>query len=199
VEGYAGRVKKLSPRVLAEGVHKCIENATLYISSAEILHKSSHNQHAYLMCLFAMEEMGKVPIIFNAPKYARSERGWRLWRKKFTDHGEKFWHNKDLEDIEAGIMPMHKNKSERKKEILKQDVAYVDFRGGLFDLPRKVSNDDVREVLETAKRRLEQLRGRHPSIEVDQERFESTDWINDLSVDELKALARKQGFQIASE
>lgn len=183
-------------RAIAEGIHYAIKNADRFFQSAQVLLESKFFQDSYLLSLYALEEMGKIIVISNCLYYSTNSIQWELWLKKFRDHEQKFWFSKDLEDLSNKVIPLNKNKREKKNAILKQAVSYVNFKGDKFYAPDVISEEDAISMLETVKNRLKILKKNHPSVEHDEKGIGIYEELNKLSPKELMEKVKKHGFDI---
>jgi len=187
----------ISDKFLAEGIHFCIKNSEIFLDTAKTLLKQGYYRESYLLILYSLEEMGKIMMIGNYLFYTDSSERMTLWKKRFRDHGEKFWFSRDLDDIFNKIIPSEKNKDEEKKTILKQNIAYVDFKKNKFVYPNKVTEKETRELINKANKRISSLKDNHPSIEEDEKNIrENFEELKNMSFDDLKERAIKNGFSI---
>jgi AbiV family abortive infection protein len=85
---------KLIPRkMMQEGIDKCKDNITNFLSDAELIMSSGRLNHAYIMVEFAIEEFGKIMLIRDA--FAKDPNDpFRIDGRVFGTHigkSEKAW------------------------------------------------------------------------------------------------------------
>lgn len=157
----------VKPVSIAEGIHYCIANAERYFKSARLL-KSRDRQTSYLLCLYALEEMGKIPLIWNILFYSDSEIKWMRWKKRFKNHEEKFWFSKDLDDFAKGNLAGKNNSKDLNMASEKLDVAYVNLNGTRFKPPKNITEGDIDAIQDLCKNRLLFLHKNHQSVPEDE-------------------------------
>lgn len=179
-------MKSVTSRKAALGIQISIKNAKNFIKVSEILIGKKCYREAYLLLLYALEEEGRVVLIWNSPFHSATEKSWQKYLLRFRSHDEKFWFSGDLDSFAAGKQAF---KSNKKKAALfskrKQRYAYVDFYENGFRSPKKVSRQEVGRILATAQKRLSYLKQNHPSAVSDEKNIES-------ALKRLKGLTRQQ-------
>ncbi len=177
----------INEKGIALGIHLCISNAERFLFSAKILAENNRRQDACLLSLYALEEMGKVPLVANLPFYFDQRETLSAWKKRFRDHEEKFHFSKDIDDFTLGRLPEEGNKIDRKKGKEKQDISYVNFQGNVLVPPADVDDKDLKELMKVASQRLSFLEQNHPSVESDELRLiETIPKLKGLTSDQLK-------------
>ncbi len=186
--------EELSPQPIkassiAKGIHHSIKNAERYVQSAKEL-KTKDKQAAYLLFLYALEEMGKVPLIWNALFHTETKSEWLKWQRRFKDHAEKFWFSRDLEDFDERKLSNKENKAETKMAAKKLDVSYVSFDGE-FQPPEDVGEEELAKIELNCERRIAFLKRNHKSIEEDEKRIvEGYKKMKGLTQEELKEMIK---------
>ncbi len=181
----------LTPRIVAEGIQHCIANARRYILAAKKL-ADGDMQTAYLLLMYASEEMGKVPLLATALYHTAPEHEWKKWLQRFKDHEEKFWFSKDLDDFAERRLGSNSNKTDETKAQAKLDVAYVWFDGAHFKLPKRVTAKGLNALREDCYNRLSFLVNTHVSVEADEKKIAAGyEKLKDMSDDEVKELGKK--------
>ncbi len=182
--------KPISANSAAKGMHLCIQNAERYIQSAKEL-KSRDRQTSYLLFLYALEEMGKVPMIFNALFHSDTKIKWLKWQRRYKDHAEKFWFSKDLEDFDEKRLAKKENVADTKMANKKLDVSYVEFDGE-FQAPQEVSEAELAKVESDCERRIGFLKRNHKSVEEDEKRIlDDYEKLKGMTEEQLRELAKK--------
>lgn len=181
----------LKPIDFGEGIQQCIKNAERYINSGKTL-KATDRQTAYLLFMYALEEMGKVPLIFNGLFYSATKTKWQKWLRKFKDHGEKFWYSKDLDDFSEGKLADKQNAVEIKMASKKLEVAYVDLIDNEFKPPADVTEEDMIKIESDCEKRISLLKRNHLSAESDAKLMEEGyERLKDMTEDQLREVAEK--------
>lgn len=158
----------LTVEQVAEGIDRCVENASNLLEEATLLSKHGRHARAFSLTVLAEEEMGKIPILAKAIWFKPENNvQWRkLWRR-FRTHEAKyrdtlgldflFLPEKELEDTikEMETIPPEIN-------FLKQLGFYVDFVNGYFTIPNALFQQDFVEfMLRVANGRLNVLKKLH--------------------------------------
>lgn len=173
-------------KAVAEGIHKCIKNAEEFYEAARCLLRLSKERESYLLNLYAMEEIGKILLLFNLQFHTDSDEHYKLWQQRFKDHEEKFQFSDDFEDFMKGRYPLHAHKQEgadRRKKI-----AYVENEGNHFRAPDQVSLTDAKKLDKEVARRLAFLKEKHRSVESDIDSLKRAEPLKGLTKEELKKL-----------
>jgi AbiV family abortive infection protein len=169
----------------AQAIIDCIDNAEDFLSAADVLHDHSKPRQAYLLTLYGMEELGKVPLVANAMFYSTAAEHKR-WRRRFLNHQEKFQFSDELEDLARGIVPDQSPVTDHAET--RTAIAYVGISNDEFVAPKTVSSEEAAELLLQARKRLALLRTRHPSLVVVRLQLAKAKGLEGLGPEKLKAM-----------
>jgi AbiV family abortive infection protein len=73
---------------IAEGAHKCFRNADALLGDARTL-ASERPARALSLTILALEELGKIPVLFDLSTRDSVERWKNFWNKEFSRHSFK--------------------------------------------------------------------------------------------------------------
>ncbi len=152
-------------RKAGEAVITCISNARKFLEAAKILIDSESFREAYLLTLYAGEEIGKVVLIINYPCYTESEERIKSWKKRFLDHAEKFWFLRNIDEIEQGLIPTDVHEDDKKHKDTRLEICYVDYRQENFVNPREVTKEETVTLYRKIEEKLQNMEERHPTVE----------------------------------
>jgi AbiV family abortive infection protein len=120
----------------------CLRNAEELLDESELLIGHGRYARAVALALIALEEMGKLPMLANSPRYGSDAGRWKkgFW-KRFRDHREKIF----LQDVLfplASMEPDYDAASEKKMlapwgkyALLREAAFYADFEKSEFVVP----------------------------------------------------------------
>lgn len=143
----------------------CIENVGEFLDSADTLIKQGHYREAFLLTMYAAEEIGKVVLIYNYPIYSESGVRLRKWKNRFLDHTEKFWFLRNIDEMERGYVPTDRKEEDGVLKNRRLEICYVDFRDDEFTFPKVVTENEVEEYFQQINEKYKNMKERHPSIE----------------------------------
>jgi AbiV family abortive infection protein len=186
-------MKDITAKKAALGIQLAINNAESYIKASEVLINNKHYRKGYLLLLYALEEEGRVVLIWNSPFHTETDKTWRKWLKRFRNHNEKFWFSKDLDNFAAGKLAFKSNKKIGARFTEKRlNIAYVEFHEDKFISPKSIGKLDVNKLFIMAQKRLKYLKQNHPSVVSDTKNINS-------AIKELKGLTMQQMKKLFKE
>jgi AbiV family abortive infection protein len=166
----------LTDEQIATALHLCFKNSDKLSREAAILEASGSEERAIALMILSLEELAKIPIVFDALRFAPENTGawkrfWRSWRSHsakqaiWSFYGELLSKGPPHTDADAfsNRYPPGTN-----IDAVKQHGLYVSFTDGAFQSPEEFArvNDDVLPWLHgLLAGRLESFRALHGDIE----------------------------------
>jgi AbiV family abortive infection protein len=82
--------RPLTHREIAAGMSQCFLNARDLIEDAELLRRKNRNARAFSLAALALEELGKIPMLYDMAFYSpHDEARWKKFWKAFRRHQVK--------------------------------------------------------------------------------------------------------------
>jgi AbiV family abortive infection protein len=146
MSGFIGQ--PLDKKQIAAGMHLCYMNARALAEEARLLRENSRYARALSLTILALEELGKIPLIYNMILYkADDAKPWREFWKTFQSHqiklevwstyGKRIMHalGRSYETVlPSGIEPL--------VDKFKQLGFYVSFFKDQFLFPEEFARDN---------------------------------------------------------
>lgn len=166
--------KPLDKKQIATAMHLCYVNARALLDEAKLLKENGRNARAISLTILALEEFGKIPLIYDMIVYeARDTNAWREFWRAFRSHRTKqivfstygnrlvrvFGNEYEIE-FPLGIEPLI--------DKYKQIGFYVSFFEDQFILPEHFAKDNsewLDWLLAVADERISSFEPLHSSLE----------------------------------
>lgn len=181
-------------RKAAEAVLLCINNAKNFLNAAKSLLDRKNFREAYLLGIYAGEEIGRVPLIFNYPVYSKNPTLLKDWKNRYNNHVEKLSFLRNLGRTHRKIMPTDIQPEDYQSKNHRLEIAYVSYTNSNFIPPKPVSENQVQEFIKSLDDTLLNLERRHTSVEsVEDEINKMRDF--PTTKEELVQILREKGFK----
>ncbi len=133
------QVKITDEEKAAKAIFECINNADNFLNASVILLDSKKYREALLLALYAGEEIGRVPLIFNYPVHSKTPDALKKWQGRYNDHTEKFALLRNLERTDNKFIPTEINNEDSLLTNKRLEISYINYKNGQFITPIKVS------------------------------------------------------------
>jgi AbiV family abortive infection protein len=176
--GLASRPRCVDPlpdAELADGAHKCFKNADGLLADARTLacERPGRPARALSLSILALEELGKIPVLFELSAEVATVRWKKFWNDEFPRHSFKqaemaryggYLAAVDKDPYQFRITAQMVDALDR----LKQWGFYVDCHGGRFRSPSDIAVE-FRDILDylfaAAEERVDSFAQFHATVE----------------------------------